>query len=196
MISPNWSGGSGAKYRLDNLKIYDPGETPQPEGLVIYEDGQNSEWPSWASCGCSNPTDKADDAEHGTVSEFVGTSQGTVFGFRANDGIYFNATDLMASDGVLRFDFKLVSAPIDTSAEFGIKVESGDAATNVKFNLSESYEGVAPIIGEWQTYTYPLTQLSDAGLNVGEIDILLVYPGFASSAGSVFRIDNVAIAAQ
>lgn len=196
MISPNWSGGSGAKYRLDNLKIYDPGETPQPEGLVIYEDGQNSEWPSWASCGCSNPTDKADDAEHGTVSEFVGTSQGTVFGFRANDGIYFNATDLMASDGVLRFDFKLVSAPIDTSAEFGIKVESGDAATNVKFNLSESYEGVAPIIGEWQTYTYPLTQLSDAGLNVGEIDILLVYPGFASSAGYVFRIDNVAIAAQ
>jgi alpha-tubulin suppressor-like RCC1 family protein len=200
MISPNWSGGDGAKYRLDNLKIYDPGETPretpQPEGLVIYEDGQNSEWPSWASCGCSNPTDKADDAEHGTVAEFVGTSQSTVFGFRANDGIYFDATDLMASDGVLRFDFKLMSAPNDASAEFGIKVESGDAATNVKFSLTESYEGVAPILGEWQTYTYPLTQLSNAGLDISAIDIVFVYPGFSSSAGSIFRIDNVAIASQ
>jgi hypothetical protein len=126
----------------------------------------------------------------------VGTSQGTVLGFRANDGIYFDAIDLWASDGVLRFDFKLVSAPNDTSAEFGIKVESGDAATNVKFNLTESYEGVAPILGEWQTYTYPLTQLSDAGLDISAIDIVLVYPGYASSAGSVFRIDNVAIASQ
>ena len=194
-ISPNWSGGAGAKYRLDNVRIYDAGSMPKAEVLTIYEDGQNSDWPSWDSCACSTPTDE-DDAEHGAVAEFVGTSQGTVFGFRAQDGIYFDASDLMASDGVLRFDFKMVAAPNDSSAVFGIKVESGDAASNVKFNLSESYEGVAPTVGEWQTYTYPLTQLSYAGLDVSEIDVVLVYPGFGTSAGSVFRIDNVAITTQ
>ncbi len=197
LISANWGGGAGVKYRLDNVMIYDPSSLPVPatQGLVIYDNAVNSEWPNWASCNCTPTTEEADDDSHGNAIEFVGTSAGTVFGFKAGDGVYYDASADMAANGVFQFDFKLVTAPTDAGAVFGIKVESGDAATNVKFNLTDSQEGVAPVVGEWQTYTYSLQDLFNAGLDVSEIDVVMVYPGYGASAGSVFRMDNVVIKA-
>ncbi len=49
---------------------------------------------------------------------------------------------------------KVVSAPNDASAEWFVKMESNLNTTDADFLLTESVEGVAPVTGEWQTYTF------------------------------------------
>ena len=48
-----------------------------------------------------------------------------------------------------------------------LKVESNAAATFAEVNLSSSQEGhAAPVLDTWQTYTFNISDLADAGLDV------------------------------
>lgn len=192
MVFPAWGSGEGAVYRLDNVMIFDPSSVPAPQGLTIYDNAQHPEWPIWDCCAGSTPTEETDDAAHGMVTEFVIGATPTVMGFLANDGVYYDASDLL-ENGVVKFDMKVVSAPNDTSAAWLFKIESGDADTAVELNLSASLEGADPVVGQWQTFTFSLSDLFNAGLDISAIDVLMVFPAWGSGEGAVYRIDNVAI---
>jgi beta-glucanase (GH16 family) len=192
MVFPAWGSGEGAVYRLDNVMIYDPSSVPSPQGLTMFGDSQHPDWSIWDCCGGSTPTEEQDDAAHGTVAEFVIGSAPTVMGFLADDGVYFDASSLLAG-GAVRFDMKVVSAPNDSNAPWLFKIESGDADTAVELNLSDSLEGVSPVVGEWQTYTFSLQALFDAGLDISAIDVVMVFPAWGMGEGAVYRIDNAVI---
>ena len=96
----------------------------------------------------------------------------------------------------MRFEMKVSSAPNDASAPWLFKIESGDTSTAVELAISESLEGADPITGEWQTYTFPLQTLYDAGLDISAIDVVMVFPAWGAGEGAVYRIDNAEIAAQ
>jgi len=195
MVFPAWGAGEGAVYRLDNIKVYDPSSLPAANGLVLYDDSQNSDWPIWDCCGGSTPTEEQDDAAHGNVAEFVIGSAPTVMGFLAGDNIYYDAS-AMLNDGVVRFDLKVVTAPNDPNSEWLFKIESNDAGEAVELKLTDSLEGVAPTVGEWQTYTYTLSDLFDAGLDISAIDVVMVFPAWGTGEGAVYRIDNAMITGQ
>ena len=55
MVFPAWDTGNGAVYRMANVEISQEGGASYPE-LVIFEDGQNPNWPMWDCCGGSTPT--------------------------------------------------------------------------------------------------------------------------------------------
>lgn len=194
MVFPVWDTGEGAVYRLDNVMIFDPSSVPAPQGLTIYDNAQNPEWPIWDCCAGSTPTEEDDDASHGKVAEFVIGDTATVMGFLANDGVYYDASSLL-QNGVVKFEMKMVNAPNDTSSVWKFKIESGDTTTAVEMDLTASQEGAAPVVGEWQTYTYALSDLFDAGLDVSEIDVIMVFPAWGTGNGAVYRLDNVAITA-
>lgn len=195
MVFPAWGSGEGAVYRLDNVMIYDPSSVPAPQGIVIYDDAQHADWAIWDCCGGSTPTEEQDDAEHNMVAEFVIGSAPTVMGFLASDDVYYDANAILAN-GVVTFEMKVVNAPNDAGAAWKFKIESGDATAAVELGLSDSQEGVDPVVGEWQTYTFPLQDLFDAGLDISAIDVLMVFPAWGTGEGAVYRIDNVAITAQ
>ncbi|MCW8877180.1 MAG: hypothetical protein OQK51_08980, partial [Kangiellaceae bacterium] len=192
MVFPAWGTGEGAVYRLDNVMIYDPSSVPAPQGLTIYDNAQNPEWPIWDCCGGSTPTEEDDGVEHDMVAEFIIGATPTVMGFLANESIYYDATDIL-QNGVVQFDLKVVSAPNDPTAVWKFKIESGDTTTAVELDLTASQEGASPVTGEWQTYTFSLTDLFDAGLDVSAIDVLMVFPAWGAGDGAVYRIDNVSI---
>ncbi|MBV1909511.1 MAG: family 16 glycosylhydrolase [Kangiellaceae bacterium] len=195
MVFPEWGKGDGAVYRLDNIMIFDPTSLPAPQGLTIYDNAQNPEWPIWDCCGGSNPTEELDDdTTHGMVAEFVIGTSPTVMGFLANDDVYYDASTIL-QNGSVKFDLKVVTAPTDTSGAWTFKVESGDTTTAVELELAESQEGVVPTVGEWQTYTYSLTDLFNAGLDVSEIDVIMIFPTWGTGDGAVYRVDNVSITA-
>ena len=73
------------------------------------------------------------------------------------------------------------------------KIESDGATTFAELPLTGSTEGLAPTTGEWQTYTFPLQTLFDAGLDVSQIDVLMFFPAWGTGEGAVFRLDNVMI---
>jgi hypothetical protein len=197
MVFPAWGVGEGAVYRLDNMKIYHPdsgAETPA-SGITLFADTAADQWRIWDCCGGSTPTEEVDDAEHGTVAEFRIGETPTVMGIIADDGHTFDASALLAS-GVVRFEMKVSAMPIEASAPWLFKIESIGASTAVELPLSASIEGVEPVQGEWQTYTFPLQTLYDAGLDISAINVIMMFPTWGQGEGAVYRIDNVEIAAQ
>lgn len=187
MIFPAWQTGGGAVYRIDNLTIAEP----DPE-LILFEDQANMDWPLWDCCGGTTPIEVMDDAEHGVVAEFsILNNDGTVLGFKPADGsgIQFNATRLVEG-GVLEFDMKVVTAPSSPDAVWMFKIEADGASSAVELPLADGNGGNAPVTGEWATYRFSIAALQDAGLDVGAIDVVMIFPAWQTGAGAVYRVDN------
>jgi len=198
MVFPAWGTGEGAVYLLDNVMIYELGTLPTRKGITIFENGQ-TEWAMWDCCGGSTPTVEVDDNVHGTAAEFVVGAAPTVLGFNARAEISSTPTVYDASalltDGYLRFDMKVVTPPNNADAAWLMKIESSGAATFAELNLNTSVEGADPAVGVWQTYTFNLSDLSTAGLDVSAIDVVMVFPAWGTGEGAVYRIDNMVISA-
>lgn len=191
MIYPAWGTGEGAVYRVDNAKIYLPGANQGP-GLTLFADEAAEQWAIWDCCGGTTPTVEQDDDQHGASAQFIIGATPTVMGLLADDDVYFDASALLA-DGIVQFEMKVISAPNDASATWLFKIEANDAASAVELPLSASQEGQAPVVGQWQTYTFSLQELFDAGLDISAIDVLMVFPAWGTGDGAVYRLDNVVI---
>ncbi|MBT0587415.1 glycoside hydrolase family 16 protein [Alteromonas oceanisediminis] len=194
MVFPAWGTGDGAVYRIDNMMIFDPTSVPQPQGLTLFKDASNPEWPIWDCCGGSTPVEIEDDATHGVTAEFSIGSEPTVMGFMADEGVYFDASNLL-QNGMVTFEMKVISAPLDPNSTWLFKIESGDTSSAVELALSDSLEGAEPVVGEWQTYSYSLQTLFDAGLDISQIDVVMIFPAWATGNGAVYRVDNAYITA-
>lgn len=176
-----------------------PTPTPTPpvvdgQALTVFADDVNPGWPLWDCCSGSMPTVEVDDVEHGNVAEFsiVGSGE-TVQGFYSrNTGMQYDAS----ADAIFSFEMKIVSAPTDANIPWLLKIEADNNSSDTgDLNLSTSKEGVNPVIGEWQTYTFDITALEAAGLNVSAIDVVIIFPTWGLGSGAVYRIDNVLFSA-
>ncbi len=168
--------------------------------LTIFADEVNSDWIIWDCCGGSTPTVETDDGGRGSVVEFVIGEAPTVMGFSARAdvggaGVTFDASSEVAT-GTISFDLKVVTPPNDPASTWVFKVESSGAATFAELPLTNSVEGVAPTTGTWQTYTFNLSDLAAAGLDVSAIDVVLVFPAWETGNGAVYRIDNLQIGGE
>lgn len=192
MIFPAWGAGAGSVFLVDNFKIEPEGGVASPE-LVLFEDEMNPDWPLWDCCGGSTPTEEMDDEEHGIVAEFVIGAEPTVMGFLGREGgNQFDATSIL-SNGVVQFEMKVVTDTADPDTPWLFKIESNNTETELEVNLNTSVEGADPVTGEWQTYTFPLTDLSDGGLDVSAIDVVMIFPAWGAGTGAVYRVDNAKI---
>ena len=200
LIFPAWQTGEGAQYRIDNVRIYNPNASGGPVGplLAAFVDGENPDWPLWDDCcGPAESEVVMDDAEHGAVAEFrVLDNSGTVLGFNTRSAtggtdMPFDATSIIAT-GVLQFEMKVVSPGGATN--WLVKIEGNDIpAPAFEVPLNTSNEGMDPVTGEWQTYTFPVTSLLDAGVDISAIDVIMIFPAWATGEGAVYRVDNVFI---
>lgn len=191
MVFPAWGTGEGAEYLLTNVKIEAP-TGPSPE-LVLFDGGENSDWPMWDCCGGSTPN-VVEDEERGPVAEFVVGSSPTVMGFKPPDGsgIQFDASAILV-DGVVQFDMKVVDPPSNPDSFWLFKIESDGAATEVEVELASGNAGNPPTVGEWETYTFSLQTLSDQGLDVSAIDVVMIFPAWGTGEGAVYRVDQARI---
>ncbi|AZQ84852.1 glycoside hydrolase family 16 protein [Colwellia sp. Arc7-635] len=190
MIFPAWGSGEGAIHLVDNVKIYDP--TAIAANNVLFADGPATGWTIWDCCGGSIPTLENDDTAHGMTAEFVIGAQPTVMGILADDDVFVDASGILAN-GVVQFELKVVAAPSDASAAWLLKIESDSATTFAELALNSSLEGNDPVVGEWQTYTFALQTLFDAGLDISFIDVVMVFPTWGTGEGAIYRLDNVMI---
>ena len=191
MVFPAWDTGNGAEYLLTDVQIAAPaGDSPE---LVLFADEQNSDWPLWDCCGGSTPVEVTD-ADRGNVGEFTIGAAPTVMGFKPADGsgIQFDASAILV-EGVVQFDMKVVTPPASPNAVWKFKIESDGASTAVEVDLNTGNAGQDPVTGEWATYTFPLQTLSDLGLDVSAIDVVMVFPAWGTGEGTVYRIDEARI---
>ncbi len=110
------------------------------------------------------------------------TLAGISFGDPNNKSINLDISNL--AGGTLEFDAMVTEAG---SAPWRIKFESEFAAAEVL--LSQSVEGVAPQVGQWQRFTFPLDTTLGA-VDLSSVKYLTFFTTFAPSSGRI-RIDNV-----
>lgn len=191
MIFPAWGTGEGAVFRVNDVKIFNPNAAANQ--LVLFRDSVKAGWELWDCCAGSEPKVVDADAPYGKVAQFeiLGWPE-TVLGFLADEGEAFDATSLLAN-GSVSFDMRVVSAPTNSNSSWLFKIESSGAATAVELALSAGNNGVAPVTGEWQRYSFSLQSLFDAGLDISDISVLMVFPAWGTGQGAVYQIDNVEI---
>lgn len=199
VIFPTWGDQQGVTFQLDNIRWQigedGAGEVTPPEvgsGIIIYADDVDSNWSLWDCCGGATLTQVIDDDDHGSVIEVAFAGSPTVSGFEASAP--HNASGL--NNGTLEFDFKIVSAPTDDSANWLIKLESAGAATEVEFQLNQSIEGADPTLDTWQHFTFNLTDLSAQGLDLENLSLIMIFPDWGKANGAIYRIDNLVLTGE
>jgi len=184
-----------------------PVPTPPSDGVArnldIFNGTLNANWIAWDCCGGTTP-ETITDAEKGDAIKFnINDNNGTVLGFSTRGGHFpddftgtsspFDASLLLDLNGRLTFDMKVVTPPT-SSTTWLLKAEAGDGGPNTgDVALSDSVEGVTPVTGQWQTYTFPLSLLQERGLDLSAIDVLMVFPAWQTGEGAEYLITNVAI---
>ncbi|MEP2650941.1 MAG: family 16 glycosylhydrolase [Paraglaciecola sp.] len=181
---------------IDEGGTLNEGQAPIPippsdgiaEDLIIFEETLHPAWPAWDCCGGTTPTIEYEDGDYLNVVEFVVDAEPTVLGFNTNFAetpAPYDASPL-EDTGVLEFDLKLVNPPNNVSAGWNLKVEQGGAATEANIVIT------APT-SQWQHYSVPLKTLSNAGLELNGIDVIMIFPDWGAGEGAVYRVDNVTI---
>lgn len=184
-----------------------PVPTPPSDGVArnldIFNGTLNANWIAWDCCGGTTP-ETITDADKGDVVKFnINDNNGTVLGFSTRGGHFpdgfagssspFDASLLLDLNGRVSFDMKVVTPPT-SSTTWLLKAEAGDGGPNTgDVALSDSTEGVTPVTGQWQTYTFPLSLLQERGLDLSAIDVLMVFPAWQTGEGAEYLITNVAI---
>tara|TARA_R110000868_G_scaffold1049_2_gene7986 strand:+ start:1396 stop:2172 length:777 start_codon:yes stop_codon:yes gene_type:complete len=109
---------------------------------------------------------------------------------------HFVNAESVSANGILQFDMKIVIPPTADKSKFtwNLKVEAGNASSSTgDYLLANSNEKEEPVAGKWQTYTFNLSDLQYAGLDINKIDVILIFPSWGMGEGAVYRIDNLRI---
>ena len=164
--------------------------------LVIFDEYERTDWPAWDCCGGTMPAVVLDEDEsHAETMQFEINGDAVVgFTARAPDAVDGESVDATAviDTATLAFDLKMTASPGVT--DWKLKLESDNAATEVEVSLSTSVENhAAPVLNQWQHYSFPLADLAALGLDISAIDLVLIYPEWGTGNGAVYRIDNLEI---
>jgi beta-glucanase (GH16 family) len=195
LIFPTWGLGAGASYDITNVD-FKPAGISVSEELVLFDNSENTDWPTWDCCGGTKPSIEIDDEQHNQVAQFQVGSQPTVLGFATRTDLGgsnkpFNASNI--EEAALQFEIKLVQAPKNSQAKWKVKLESNKAETAVELDFTESVEGVLPKTDAWQTVTFPMSMFQQRGLDITKIDVVLIFPAWGEGDGAMYRIDNAKI---
>ncbi|MEZ9628624.1 hypothetical protein AB4304_03845 [Vibrio breoganii] len=169
-----------------------PTPTPTPPSgsdMVVFENSVNAKWPAWDCCGGTTPIYPMELDEYGLTTEFRVGEQPAVLGFVRAEGLAGVDVSDMESAGMLEFEFKLRNSPGD-NVNWIVKLESngGDQESNgeaVELSIP------APKIGMWTKVQVSLANLSNQGLDLTNIDKILINPAWEEGEGAVYRVDNV-----
>ncbi len=164
-----------------------------PASLTLFSDTENPDWVFWDCCAGSTPSVVTDaNAAYGEVAQFD-INGDTVVGFSARAAVGATGDKLFdASNGsTLEFDLKMITAPTAGSTDWRLKLESKGSATAADVSLSTSVEGNVPEVGVWQHYTFNIADLKAAGLDLSQIDLVMIFPAWGTGAGASFYVDNV-----
>jgi hypothetical protein len=200
LIFPAYGQGAGAVYLVDNFVVatgaaaVDPEPTPSEVVLTVFETAEVPEWAFFTDASAGAEV-IMDDAPYGEVVQFTISSENpnTVAGFTARTaGTPFDAS-AYASTGTLSFDMKVVTNTPAADTPWYLKLEAVGGANTGDYALSSSNEGLAPVTGVWQTYTFDLADLASAGIDLSAIDIMLIFPAYGQGAGAVYLVDNFVV---
>ena len=196
VIFPAWGNQQGVVMQVDNVRLLKDVDVPLPPvppspvvvtaELALYQEQVAEHWTLWDCCANAAISETLDSSRGNVINvDFFGPS-GTVSGLIAD--VEHDLTAI--ADGTLEFDLKLVNAADDASALMLLKIE-GKNGSAAQLELAASLEGQAPVVGNWQHYTFKLADLASLGLDLRQMDKVLIFPEWGKAQGAVYQLDNV-----
>ncbi len=102
------------------------------------------------------------------------------------------------STGTLEFDLKIINEPANIDGNWSIKVDCGWPCGTGDVPIKDNIDGIAPTVGEWQTYKFNVKDLIAKDNGNDSLDItkvtspLVIFPAYGpNQIGAEFRLDNV-----
>ncbi|MFW8592124.1 glycosyl hydrolase [Glaciecola sp. 2405UD65-10] len=188
----------GVVIQLDNIRFKRATDevTPSVDDMVVFNDAVSG----WSAGQTDKVTQEVVDGggDHGNVV------QHTYFGGETvSELIFDNPLDLTDyQNGTFSFDMKVVEQPAGITS-WAMKIDCGWPCGTGDVALTDSNEGIAPVVGEWQTYTYSvadlLTRNSDNPLTINYVTAPLVVvpqPWSNEQIGVVIQLDNIVFSAE
>lgn len=205
VIFPQW--GDNQKntiFRIDNIRYKPAGAEPTPlpklvDDKVIFADAL-TDWALSTDLATHITEEIVDaaDTDYGKVIRHTYIGNQTV-------SIIDSATAQDFSDylgGTLSFDLLVEETAAGSDGNWFIKVDCGWPCGTGDVPLVESREGVLPVTGIWQRYTFDINTLlaKPGGSDTGSMPLdiksiiapLVIFPTWGDNqAGTIFSIDNI-----
>lgn len=196
VLFPKW--GPNQKdtvFRVDNI-IVTASDEPILTNLVVFdEEITNWQLPE-SNTLIREEVISDEDPHHGNVIKHTYNGIETVSEFRSED-----TTDLTRfAEGTLEFDLYIVNEPEGIDGQWFIKMDCGWPCGTGDIAITESIEGTAPTVGQWQHYTFSIQALAALENNGTPLDLaavsspLVLFPKWGSNQrGTIFKIDNISV---
>ncbi|WP_448249682.1 glycosyl hydrolase [Thalassotalea agariperforans] len=194
VIFPLWGEQQqGAKFRIDNIAYH------AAPAIPVFELLTNDDYSFTARTSQFDEVRVSDVGSITTdVREITFLENQSVSAFTSGEVIDLS----VYAAGTLEFDLKVVTLPQSADGNWYMKMECGWPCGTGDVPLTSSREGVMPIVGQWQHYTFDMDYLTslpgshDQGampLNLTKVSSLLtLFPTWGNSQqGTVYRIENI-----
>jgi len=164
-------------------------DVPVPFSTVVYDDAYADIWEGLVCCGSAAVTEEtAADTAFGQVVQVDYTGGNTIAGLKYGPGAELLDASAFEASGTLEFDALVTRAG---NGEWKLKLEGATGGDFVEVPFSDSNEGVAPVEGVWQHYTFDIASaLSGGSLKWNEVKLVLFFSDFGNGLGQI-QVDNV-----
>ncbi len=174
-----------------------PDSTPGTEkpsngtDLVVFKDAVNPNWQTWDCCGGTTPIYPVELGDYGLTAEFRVGATPAVLGFVRPDGMSGIDVSDLETTGILEFEIKLRNSPGDQVNWF-VKLESNGGDEDGVGGEAIQVSIPSPQVGAWTKIEVSLADLANQGLDLTNVDKVLIYPEWDQGEGAIYRVDNVA----
>jgi hypothetical protein len=164
-------------------------DVPVPFSTVVYDESYADIWGTFVCCGGAAVTEEvAADTTHGNVVQIDYTGGGTIAGLQYGAAELLDVSKYATGGGTLEFDALVTRAG---NGDWKMKIEGATGADFVEVPLSSSAEGLAPVEGVWQHYTFNIeNDLSGGGVTWDRLNLIMFFSDFGSGLGAI-QLDNL-----
>ncbi|WP_440876576.1 glycosyl hydrolase [Thalassotalea sp. PLHSN55] len=183
----------GVVIQLDNIRYKTAQSTQEPEveGRVIFADAVDA----WSAGQAEKVTQEIVDAggEYGNVIQHTYIAGETV-----SELIFDNPQDLTEyQNGKISFDLRVVEQPSGITG-WAMKIDCGWPCGTGDVALTDSVEGASPTVGNWQTFTFNVSDLmvlnGDNALTIDYVTsplVIVPQPWSNEQVGVILQLDNI-----
>jgi hypothetical protein len=167
-------------------------ETPSTgTDLVVFKDAVNPNWQTWDCCGGTTPIYPVELGDYGLTAEFRVGATPAVLGFVRPEGMSGIDVSELETSGILEFEIKLRNSPGDQVNWF-VKLESNGGDQEGASGEAVDISIPSPQVGVWTKIEVSLSDLANQGIDLTNVDKVLIYPEWDQGEGAIYRVDNVA----
>jgi len=190
VVFNDWTKGAGSIYQIDNVVWKESSNVAASK--VLFEDElamgyAYAQFDNQFTGTATMETVDSMDATYGMVTEIKNGTSTEIVSWIGNA----SAEDLTAfASGTLSFDFYVVTAPTDNTANYLVKIETEPCPAGCTATVEYTFGSQTDIVpGQWYNFEIPMADLGIS--DITQFRNVVFFNEWTKAAGTVMRVDNL-----